>query len=196
MVGRGPHLAAIREHGPRVVGPDGTFASQLRATDRPDELEPQDYVFITLKSHQVGPALDGIATLIGPETAVIPPTTGIPHWYFHSQPWPLAGRRLVALDPGGRQWGVLGRGALGCVYWVATKVEAHGVIRHDGAGASFPVGEPDGTLSAAPRTSRRRDARGRPQGADNGQHPRLALDQEDQQPVLEPCRDARQRDAR
>ncbi len=148
VVGRGSQLAAIREHGLRVVGPDGMFTSQVRATDRAEELGPQDYVFITLKSHQVGFALDGLATLIGPETTVIPPTTGIPYWYFHGLPGSLADRRLDALDPGGRQWNVLGPDrVLGCVYWVATEVEAPGVIRHDGAGASFPMGEPDGTLS-------------------------------------------------
>ncbi|MCL2429402.1 MAG: 2-dehydropantoate 2-reductase [Alphaproteobacteria bacterium] len=148
VVARGPHLDAMREHGLRVVGPDGMFISHVSATDRPEELGPQDYVFITLKSHQVGPALDGIATLIGPGTTVVPPTTGIPYWYFHRHPGSLAERRLGALDPGGRQWDVLGPDrALGCVYWVATEVETPGVIRHDGVGASFPMGEPDGTQS-------------------------------------------------
>jgi 2-dehydropantoate 2-reductase len=149
VVGRGSQLAAIREHGLRVVGPDGSFGVQVRATERPEELGPQDYIFITLKSHQVGLALDRIATLIGPETAIIPPTTGIPFWYFHAQTGPFNGRQLDALDPGNRQWAVLGpERAIGCVFWVATEVEAPGVIRHDGAGASFPIGEPDNTLSS------------------------------------------------
>ncbi len=65
----------------------------------------------------------------------------------------FANRRLEALDPGGRQWDVLGpERALGCVFWVATEVEAPGVIRHDGAGASFPIGEPDDTTT--PRLER------------------------------------------
>jgi 2-dehydropantoate 2-reductase len=153
VVGRGPQLAAIRQHGLRVAGPDATFSARVRATDRPEELGQQDYVFITLKSHQVGPALGGIQSLIGPATTIIPPTTGIPFWYFHAQQGPLAGRRLDALDPGGRQWDVLGpERALGCVFWVATEVEAPGVIRHDGAGASFPIGEPNDTMS--PRLER------------------------------------------
>jgi 2-dehydropantoate 2-reductase len=153
VVGRGAQLAAIRDRGLRVVGPDAGFTVNPRATDRPAELGAQDYVFITLKSHQVGAALDGINSLIGPHTAVIPPTTGIPYWYFHGQRGDLANRRLEALDPGGRQWDVLGpERALGCVFWVATEVEAPGVIRHDGAGASFPIGEPDDTTT--PRLER------------------------------------------
>jgi 2-dehydropantoate 2-reductase len=153
VVGRGPQLVAIRQHGLRIVGPDATFNINVCATDRPEELGPQDYVFITLKSHQVGPALPGIASLIGAETTVIPPTTGIPFWYFHGQKGPFADHRLQALDPGNRQGDVLGpERALGCVFWVATEVEAPGVIRHDGAGASFPIGEPDDTVS--PRLER------------------------------------------
>jgi 2-dehydropantoate 2-reductase len=153
VVGRGAQLAAIREHGLHVLGPDASFTVKVRATDRPQELGPQDYVFITLKSHQVGPALDGIKSLIGPETTVIPPTTGIPFWYFYGQHGPLANHRLEMLDPGGRQWDVLGpQRTLGCVFWVAAEVESPGLIRHDGAGASFPLGEPDDTIS--PRLER------------------------------------------
>jgi 2-dehydropantoate 2-reductase len=148
VVGRGPQLAAIADRGLRILGPDAAFSVKVRSTDRPEELGPQDYVFITLKSHQVGAALDRIKSLIGPQTVVIPPTTGIPFWYFYGQPGPFANRRLDAIDPAGRQWDVLGpERSLGCVFWVATEVEAPGVIRHDGAGASFPIGEPNDTAS-------------------------------------------------
>jgi 2-dehydropantoate 2-reductase len=153
VVGRGPQLAAIRDHGLRIVGPDVAFSVDVQATDQPEQLGPQDFVFITLKSHQVGPALNGIKSLIGPQTAVIPPTTGIPFWYFYGQPGSFANRRLDALDPAGRQWDGLGpERAIGCVFWVATEVQEPGIIRHDGAGASFPIGEPNDT--ASPRLER------------------------------------------
>jgi 2-dehydropantoate 2-reductase len=153
IVGRGPHLAAIQQNGIRVVGPDVSFDAKIRATDQPGQLGPQDYIFITLKSHQVEAALGGIGSLIGPQTAIIPPTTGIPFWYFHGQPGPFANLRLDAIDPAGRLWDVLTpERAIGCVFWVATEVEAPGAVRHDGAGASFPVGEPDNSIS--PRLER------------------------------------------
>ena len=44
----------------------------------------------------------------------------------------------------------------GCVYWVATRMTAPGVIHHDGKLLSFPIGEPDG--SASPRVQRLTDA--------------------------------------
>lgn len=157
VVARGPHLAAIRERGLRVVVPGRDFTVRLRATDDPVTLGPQDYLFITLKQHQVTPALEAMKPLLGPHTAVLPPTTGIPYWYFHGLPAPFGGRRLERLDPGGRQWDVLGpERALGCVYWVGAEVPEPGVVRQDGGIAGLPIGEPDG--SSSPRVQRLAEA--------------------------------------
>ena len=129
--------------------PASEWQVSVAATDRPEELGPQDVVFVALKQHQVAPALPGLATLLGPQTAVVPPTTGIPYWYFHGLPGPFEGRRIERLDPGGMQWQTLGpQRALGCVYWVATEVVEPGVIHHDGKLLRFPIGEPDGSRSA------------------------------------------------
>jgi len=147
MVARGATLAALRGHGIRLETPAGLTEVPVEATDAPATLPPQDVVFITLKAHQLTDALDGIAPLLGPETAVVPPTTGIPYWYFHGLPGPHAGRRLLRLDPGGRQWEVLGpERAIGCAFWVGTDTIGPGAVRQEGA-ANFPIGEPDGTRS-------------------------------------------------
>ena len=157
VVARGAHLAAIRERGLRVVTPQGEKHARVSASDRPEELGPQDVVFVALKQHQVAAALDGLAALLGPQTAVVPPTTGIPYWYFHGLPGPHCGRQIERLDPGGEQWRRLGpERALGCVYWVATEVVEPGVVHHDGRLLRFPIGEPDG--SASPRITRLADA--------------------------------------
>ncbi len=157
VVARGAHLAAIRERGLRVVSPKGEVAARVQATDRAEELGPQDIVFIALKQHQLAPALPALATLLGPDTSVVPPTTGIPYWYFHGLGGAHGGRQVDRLDPGGAQWRTLGpERALGCVYWVATEVTEPGVIHHDGKLLRFPIGEPDGTTS--PRLQRLADA--------------------------------------
>src|SRR4029434_7694460 len=84
VVARGAHLAAIRAQGLRVVSPKGELRARVRASDRADELGPQDVVFIALKQHQVTAALSDLATLLGPQTTVVPPTTGIPYLHFHA----------------------------------------------------------------------------------------------------------------
>lgn len=149
VVARGEHLSAIRERGLRVVSPAGELCARVQATDQPATLGPQDIVFIALKQHQLTGALPGLAELLGPDTAVVPPTTGIPYWYFHALDGPHRDRQLDRLDPGGVQWRVLTpERAIGCVYWVATEVVEPGVIHHDGKLLRFPVGEPDGHTSA------------------------------------------------
>jgi 2-dehydropantoate 2-reductase len=83
MVARGATLAALRERGLRLETAAGNTEVAVQATDAPATLPPQDVVFITLKAHQLSGALDGIAPLLGPKTILVPPTTGIPYWYFH-----------------------------------------------------------------------------------------------------------------
>ena len=157
VVARGAQLAAIRERGLRVLSPRGELQARVTASDRPEELGPQDIVFIALKQHQLTPALPALSALLGPETAVVPPTTGIPYWYFHGLPGPHGDRQIERLDPGGAQWRTLGpQRALGCVYWVATEVVEPGVVHHDGKLLRFPIGEPDGSTS--PRVRRLADA--------------------------------------
>ena len=152
IVARGEQLAAIRANGLELHSPTGDVRCAVRATDDPAELGPQDYLFITLKSHQVLPALPQLHSLIGPQTAILPPTTGIPYWYFHG----LDGtpqQTIERLDPGGALWDALPASqVLGVVYWFACEAVRPGVIHHDGSSVRMPVGEPDGTMSERVRT--------------------------------------------
>ena len=149
VIARGPHLQAIKKNGLRLISPSGELECRVMATDDPSELGPQDYVFIALKAHQVTSALPGLKHLLGPGTVLIPPTTGIPYWYFHGLPGAFENRQIEQLDPCGQQWQHLNpERVLGCVYWVAAEVTEPGVIHHDGSFANFPIGEPDGTSSA------------------------------------------------
>ncbi|MFC7542910.1 ketopantoate reductase family protein [Siccirubricoccus deserti] len=155
MVARGATLAALRERGILLQGKQGDRVFPVAATSDPASLPPQDVVFITLKAHQVEESLPGIAALLGPETAVVPPTTGIPYWYFHGLAGPHQGRQLERLDPGGRQWATLRpERAIGCTYWVGTDTTGPAAV-HQAGPAGFPIGEPDGS---SPRLRRLHEA--------------------------------------
>ncbi|MES2492200.1 MAG: 2-dehydropantoate 2-reductase [Pseudomonadota bacterium] len=155
MIARGEQLAAVRANGIELHSPTGNVNARILATDDPRELGPQDYVFITLKSHQVLSAVPQITALLGPDTVVLPPTTGIPYWYFHDLPG-QAPRSIDRLDPGARLWNALPVSqVLGVVYWFACEGTAPGVVHHDGSSVRMPVGEPDGSLS--PRLRRLAD---------------------------------------
>ncbi|QHE91746.1 2-dehydropantoate 2-reductase [Pandoraea fibrosis] len=144
LVARGPHLAAMREHGLKLLIDGEERVAQLRCTDDPRELGPQDYVIIALKAHSVPAVLDAMQPLIGPNTAVVTAVNGIPYWYFYKHGGALEGSTLESIDPGGRQWRQLGpERAIGCVVYPATEVVAPGVIQHV-YGNKFPLGEASG----------------------------------------------------
>jgi 2-dehydropantoate 2-reductase len=148
VIARGAHLEAIRRDGLRVLRGAETLDARVTATDHPAELPPQDYVFLTVKTHQLDAALDQLHPLLGPDTAVLPPTSGVPFWFFHDAATPLPPVMLDRLDPGGRQRaGIAPRRVLGCVYWIPTEIVAPGVVRQNGAFGAFPIGELDGAPS-------------------------------------------------
>ena len=147
LVARGPHLAAMRARGVRLIEQDADRTVAVTATDDPTALGPQDYVIITLKAHSVPGVVDKVQPLLGPGTTVVTAVNGIPWWYFHASGGTHEGTRLDSVDPGGRQWDGFGPDrALGCVVYPAAEVPEPGVIRHI-EGNRFLLGEPDGSKS-------------------------------------------------
>lgn len=143
LIARGPHLAAMREKGLELRG-QSAFTVRPRCTDDPAELGPQDFVVIGLKAHSVPGIVDRLKPLLGADTAVVFAVNGAPWWYFYKLPGPFENHRLERVDPGGRQWEVIGpERAIGCIVHPAAEVEEPGVIRHE-SGDRFVLGEPSG----------------------------------------------------
>ncbi|MBE8476320.1 2-dehydropantoate 2-reductase [Streptomyces justiciae] len=147
LIARGPHLAAMRQHGVQIHSPRGDFTAKAHATDDPTEIGPVDYVFLGLKATSYAACGPLIEPLLHSDTAVIAAQNGIPWWYFHAHGGPHDGRRLESVDPGGAVSKVLApERAIGCVVYAATELEAPGVVRHL-EGTRFSIGEPDRSLS-------------------------------------------------
>lgn len=144
FVARGPHLAAMREHGARLLMDGEEYVAKVRCTSDPRELGVQDVVIITLKAHSVAGVIDAMQPLLGKHTAIVTGTNGIPYWYFYQHGGKFAGTRLESIDPDGAQWNRLTpERAIGCVLYPAAEIDAPGVIRHV-YGKKFPIGEPSG----------------------------------------------------
>jgi 2-dehydropantoate 2-reductase len=144
FIARGPHLAAMRERGARLLMDGEEYVAKVRCSSDPRELGVQDVVIITLKAHSVSGVIDAMQPLIGEHTAIVTGTNGIPYWYFYRHGGKFAGTRLESIDPDGSQWTRLGpERAIGCVLYPAAEIEAPGVIRHV-YGKKFPIGEPSG----------------------------------------------------
>jgi 2-dehydropantoate 2-reductase len=145
VVVRGANLAAVREHGMKLVNEDGSVEiARLRASDRMADLGVQDVVVLGMKAHQLAPVVDELQALLGEHTLVITTQNGLPWWYFHKHGGPYEGRRIEAVDPGGVISAKLPvERTIGCIVYPACELEAPGVIRHI-EGNRFPLGEIDG----------------------------------------------------
>jgi 2-dehydropantoate 2-reductase len=147
FVARGPHLAAMQANGVRLQIDGEEHTVKVRCTNNPAELGPQDYVIIALKAHSVPSVVDLMPPLLGPNTSVVTAVNGLPYWYFYNHGGALAGTTLQSVDPGGKQWNVLGpERAIGCVLLPAAEIAEPGVIKHV-YGKKFPIGEPSGEIT-------------------------------------------------
>jgi 2-dehydropantoate 2-reductase len=144
LIARGPHLAAMQANGIKLLIDGEELIAHPRCTHDPATVGPQDFVFVTLKAHSVPGVVDVMQPLLGPDTAVVTATNGVPWWYFYGLEGQWKDVRLESVDPGGVQWDGLGpERAIGCVVYPATEVVEPGVIQHLD-GNRFTLGEPTG----------------------------------------------------
>jgi 2-dehydropantoate 2-reductase len=147
LIARGAHLAAMREHGVKLLIGGEERVARPACTDDPVELGPQDFVVVALKAHQAWEVAEQMAPLLGPDTAVVTSQNGVPWWYFHGLAGQYKDLRLASVDPDDRQWNAIGpERAIGCVVYPATEIVEPGVIKHT-YGNKFALGEPDGSAS-------------------------------------------------
>lgn len=150
VVARGAHLAVIRDRGLTLRMEGAEQAVRVTATDRPDDLGPQDLVILAMKAHQVAPVVAGVKALLGPDTVLLTAQNGIPWWYFLKHGGPHEGTRIESVDPGGVIAAHLEVDrVVGSIIYPASEIVAPGVIQHV-EGNRISVGELDG--AERPRT--------------------------------------------
>ena len=144
FVARGENLKAIQAKGMQLVLENGDtlHAQNVRACTI-DEAGPHDYVFLTMKSHQVEPVAASLQGLCHDRTAIVTMQNGVPWWYFHGLPG-HEGRQLHSVDPGGKLWQHIGpERVIGSVVYPAAELVAPGVVKLI-EGNRFTLGEPSG----------------------------------------------------
>ena len=147
FIARGPHLAAMRENGVKLISEGEERIVHPRCVERAEEAGPQDYVLVTLKAHSLPSAAKQMQPLLGPDTAIVSAVNGIPWWYFHGLGGAYEGRIVQSVDPDGQVSALLPPSrAIGCIVYPAAEVTAPGVIDHS-YGDRFSLGEPDGSRS-------------------------------------------------
>jgi 2-dehydropantoate 2-reductase len=148
VIARGPHLAAIRANGLKLVEADGggeQVATDLVATDRLGDLEAQDIVLLALKAHQIQAVVGDLPRLFGSDTVMVTLQNGIPWWYFQKLGGEYTNRVVRTVDPDGELLSSIDPDrVIGCIAYPAAEIAEPGVVRHI-EGNRFPVGELDGT---------------------------------------------------
>ncbi len=148
LIARGPHLAAMRANGLKLVSDGEEIVARPFATEDPAEAGPQDAIIIALKAPGVPAIAERLRPMLGPDTMVVTAMNGVPWWYFHGLDGPWRDRRIACLDPEGKlEQAIETRRVIGCVVYPAAEIAAPGVIHHQ-YGNRFMLGEPDGSKSA------------------------------------------------
>lgn len=130
FIARGRHLAAMREHGLKLMSPAGdALLKPVKATDNPAEVGPVDVVLFTVKLYDTESAAKLLPLLLKPDTVVISLQNGID-----------AESRIGRVIPA--------RHVAGGVAQISATIEAPGVVRHHGLMARIIFGEMDGRVSS------------------------------------------------
>jgi 2-dehydropantoate 2-reductase len=127
---RGPHLAAVKAKGLTLRVGDAEFPAQVKASDDPATLGPQDVVISTLKATGLSSLAAGLRPLLREDTAIVFAQNGIPWWYDIGLP---AGHPpppdLGFLDPGAALRSTVSRDRIiGGVIFSSNEVVAPGVV--------------------------------------------------------------------
>ena len=146
FIARGTNLAAIRDHGMKVVLEDGreVVAKNVAAFEHMREAGAHDSVLLTVKAHQVTAVAGELRHLFRDGTSVVTMQNGIPWWYFARHGGPHDGTAVRSADPGGTIAGAIDAArVIGCVVYPAAILVSPGVVRVV-EGRRFALGELDG----------------------------------------------------
>ena len=128
FVARGKHLEAMRQSGLRIEGPDPVHVKKVSATDNPAEIGVADVVMLCVKLWDTEQAIAQMRPMVGPDTAIISFQNGVLKDDF----------LRAAFDESQ---------LMGGVGYVATTIEAPGVIRQTGPMQRLLFGEFNGVRS-------------------------------------------------
>lgn len=146
VVGRGPHLEAIRRDGILLKSNNEEVrAKPAVATDKASTLPKQDVVIVTLKGHAIPALAAEIEALLAPEGCAVFALNGLTWWWNAGKPGGKGA--LPLLDPQGELWNRLRSRTLGCVIFSPNEIMSPGVVEHSGHNR-YVIGEPSDEKTA------------------------------------------------
>jgi 2-dehydropantoate 2-reductase len=128
---RGRHLEAVKAKGLALRVGEAAFTADVKASDDPAALGPQDVVVSTLKATGLGALATGLRPLLRDDTAVVFAQNGIPWWYDLGLPAGDPPPDLAFLDPGGcLRAAIPMQRIIGGVIFSSNEVVAPGIVEN------------------------------------------------------------------
>ena len=87
LIGRGPHVEAVKKHGLTVVANE-PMTVKLRAESRVNPDDRADLVLLTVKSYDTAKALEDLAPLMRPGSRLMTCQNGLGNWELASKRFP------------------------------------------------------------------------------------------------------------
>jgi 2-dehydropantoate 2-reductase len=148
VIARGATLQQLAQRGIELRSGGRTETAQVRASDSPAQLGPQDVVLLTLKAPALPALAPTLRALLHADTLVLNAGNGLPWWYFLPPGLPCSGLRLRSVDAeGGVEAAFPLAQVLGLSVFASCHCPAPGVVQHDSGGRVL-LGEPAGGASA------------------------------------------------
>jgi 2-dehydropantoate 2-reductase len=124
MVARGPHLAALQEHGLRLQSVKGDVDVRIPVAEDPAAFGAVDVVLFCVKAYDTASAAAGLTPILGPETAVVSLQNGVDN------------EDLLATVLGSDH-------VVGGAAFIFSTITEPGVVTHTGGPARIVFGERD-----------------------------------------------------
>jgi len=145
VVARGATLQALKKNGLQCIQTQPsliTHHAQVKASDQPADLGPQDVVIVAVKAPGMLEVARNMGPLLAPHTMVMTAMNGVPWWFFNGFGGELNGTRLNTIDPEGQiDHAIPAHHVVGCVVHASCSLDAPGVVRHH-FGQGLILGEP------------------------------------------------------
>ena len=128
---RGATLDALRKHGWRLRQDGQLHRAPARASDRIDELGPQDLVVIAVKGQSLPDVAPRLKPLLEPHTLVLPAMNGVPWWFGRGVP-ALESAPLASVDPAGIvSKAIPFEQVIGCAVYTSASTSEPGLVEHN-----------------------------------------------------------------
>lgn len=144
---QGEHLAAIKTQGLTIIDKDGNREThKIKASSNSADLGKQDLVIVSIKGHDILPAVKNISELLNEKTTVVFVMNGIPWWYMLQLKEKFSSSQNDILNSDEIKKYIPPEKVLSGVIYISTGITAPGEITNKG-GRRLMFGEPSGKIT-------------------------------------------------